>query len=153
MNTKNNLDSFLILSVEDDSDYYHLLNTLLVQQIKSGAVSRVEDGEEFLQFLQNCADDPIGSNHKWPDLILMDINMPRKNGIEALKEMRSDPRFPPIPVLMFTISDDLEDIKKSYEAGANGFITKPTNLQELIGVLQHAVNYWKNLEEKQELTV
>lgn len=153
MHINKNEDSFLILSVEDDSDYYHLLNTLLVQQIKAGVVRHAEDGEEFLHFLETCAEQPLSSEYEWPDLILMDINMPRKNGIEALQEMRSNPTIPPIPVVMFTISDDLEDIKKSYEAGANAFITKPTNFKELMDVLHHIVNFWKNLEEKRKLKV
>ncbi len=139
--------NFIVLSAEDDEDYFHLLNMILSQELKVDTVNHVVDGDELVKSLTQPHDVNNNKNPSWPELILLDLNMPKKNGIEALTEIRANPNIPKIPIVIFTISDDPNDIQSCYEKGANAFISKPTELKDLIDTLGSAINYWKNLKK------
>ncbi len=146
MNTDFKNNSFTILSAEDDDDYFRLLNILITRELKIEKLIHAIDGEELTNYLSKCAKE--NSTEKWPDLILLDLNMPRKNGLDALKEIRANNAIPLIPIVVFTISSDSKDIHEAYNFGANAFVTKPTDLPTLISTLKSVVEYWQNLKHK-----
>ena len=134
----------LILMAEDDDDF-HRLTAFEFQNFSDVELRRVEDGEELMDYLlhrgkyQNPMDAPS------PDLIFLDLNMPRKNGHEALREIRSNPQLPFIPILILTVSSDQKDIQRAYASGANSFITKPYDFQDWVEYLKGLKQYWFNI--------
>lgn len=137
--------TFKILSAEDDDDYFFLLKTILLDELQLKIeLEHVLDGEFLIEHLTKCHEEKqLSGRSQWPDLIFLDLNMPKKNGLEALKEIREHKLFPPIPIVVLTVSNDRTDIEKSYNFGANAFIPKPSDLMELVETLRHVVNYWQ----------
>jgi len=126
-----------ILLVDDN-----IGDVVLTKEALKGAefpnrVSVVRDGCEALEFLRRTGKF---ANASRPDLILLDINMPRKNGCEVLEEVRSDEDLRLIPIVILTSSED--DIRRSYELGANCFVTKPADLDEMVRVVQAINHFW-----------
>ena len=103
-------------------------------EVREVALRRVEDGKELMDTLLNTPAKP--------SLILLDLNMPRKNGLEALKEIRANNNLRQIPVVMLTISNNHTEIKLSYFLGANSFITKPLIFDHLVKMLEDLRHYW-----------
>lgn len=97
------------------------------------------DGEEALAYLRN---DRGFEKARRPDVILLDLNMPKKNGFEVLEEVKRDEKLKTIPVVMFTTSDLETDIAQAYERGASTFITKPVDFEGLIRTLDDFARYW-----------
>lgn len=144
--TKN--EGIVILMADDDDDDYLLTEKALKKSKLLNKLCRVHDGEELLDYLKGrgqYADggQPCGR----PGVILLDLNMPRKDGREALKEIKSDPELSDIPVVVFTTSKAEEDIYKSYKLGVNSFITKPVTFDNLIQVMQTLGKYWFEIVE------
>lgn len=137
---------FTILSAEDDEDYFHLLKVLLTRELKVLNLLHVSDGQELTDYMAKCEKGIDGE--QWPDLVLLDLNMPKKNGLEALKEIRANGNMPLVAIVMFTISDDKKDIDDCYSFGANAFITKPTDLKTLEATLKGIIEYWKHPKNK-----
>lgn len=135
-----------ILMADDDLDFSSLMSEALKQVKLDGEFSRVIDGEELMDHLSGLKKSTGGSRLP-PDLILLDLNMPRKNGFEALKEIRADQAWSRIPVIMFTISKDTRDVLRSYELGANTFMTKPFSFNALVKMLQAIKEYWLEFAE------
>ncbi|MDD5218236.1 MAG: response regulator [Candidatus Omnitrophica bacterium] len=132
----------VILMAEDDHDYY-LLTKDAIEKLAMGIDLRyVEDGEELMQYLLRQAkyEDPESSPR--PDIIFLDLNMPRKNGIEALREIKSNHALRQIPVIILTISQDAMDVSMCYRLGANSFITKPLGFEQLLDVIKVLSSYW-----------
>ena len=130
-----------ILMADDDLDFSSLISEALKQVKLDGEFRRVLDGEELIEYLSRLKPSSEGAPIP-PDLILLDLNMPRKNGFEALKEIRANPDWCRIPVIMFTISKDTRDVLRSYELGANTFMTKPFSFNGLVKMLQAVKEYW-----------
>ncbi|MDB5181488.1 MAG: response regulator [Candidatus Saccharibacteria bacterium] len=137
----------IILMADDDDDDYLLTQKALKQSKLLNTLCRVKDGEELLEYLhcEGQYSDPV--KYPRPGVILLDLNMPRKDGREALKEIKSDPDLRDIPVVVFTTSKAEEDIYKSYQLGVNSFITKPVTFEGLIGVMQTLGRYWFEIVE------
>ena len=110
-------------------------------------VFSVNDGEELLDYLRNKGEFKSKKNFPKPGIILLDLNMPKKDGREALKDIKSDPKLRLIPVIILTTSKAEEDIYKSYDLGVNSFITKPVTLEGLITVMNEINNYWFEIVE------
>jgi CheY-like chemotaxis protein len=83
-------------------------------------------------------------------LVLMDLNMPRKNGLDTLMEMKADPRLATVPVVMFSTSRDEEDIRRAYELGVSSYVVKPMGLPELVNAVALMRGYWLGLVEAPE---
>jgi CheY-like chemotaxis protein len=98
-----------------------------------------KDGREAMEFLRR--EGPF-RNVRQPDLVLLDIYMPLKDGFEVLRDMRSDPVLRKIPVIMLTSSGSGEDVNRAYEEGANTFITKPSDVDRLKKTIQLFADYW-----------
>jgi CheY-like chemotaxis protein len=134
--------SFTVLMADDDPE-----DCLLVEDAFKEAGHRheffcVEDGYELIDFLHHGGKFSDESVFPFPDLILLDLNMPRKSGREALKEIREDLRFKSIPIVVLTTSSAEQDISLCYKLGANTFITKPMGFPELVDVMGSLSKYW-----------
>jgi CheY-like chemotaxis protein len=133
-----------ILLADDDEDDRFLTREAFRQQFPVTEMAVVEDGEELMEFLRRTGRYE-SSEHSLPELILLDLNMPRKDGREALQEIKSDRELRHIPVVILTTSDAGIDIDNSYHWGANSFITKPSSFNTLMDITQTIGNYWFNV--------
>lgn len=133
-------DSIVILMADDDDDDFVLTQKALKKSKLLNKLVRVRDGEELLDYLNDRGQ--FAGNTVRPGVVLLDLNMPKKDGREALKEIKSDPRISDIPVVIFTTSKAEEDIYRSYQLGVNSFITKPVTFEELMQVVQTLGKYW-----------
>lgn len=140
-------DAIIILMADDDDDDYLLTQKALKQSKLLNELCRVKDGEELMDYLNGHGEYAGQREHRRPGVILLDLNMPRKDGREALKEIKSDPKLKDIPVVIFTTSKAEEDIYKSYQLGVNSFITKPVTFEGLLQVIQALGKYWFEIVE------
>ncbi len=136
---KNELTPIDILLVEDNPGDSRLAKEALKDSKLKNNLFIVDDGEEAMKFLKK--ESPY-ENVPRPDLILLDLNLPKKDGREVLKEIKTDDHLKRIPVVILTMSKAEEDIFKSYNLHANCFITKPIDLDQFIKVVQSIENFW-----------
>jgi CheY-like chemotaxis protein len=137
----------IILMADDDADDRMLAKEALEESRVLNELHFVEDGEELIEFLKQrgkYADAPR------PGLILLDLNMPRKDGREALKEIKADSGLRRIPVVVMTTSKAEEDIFRSYDLGASSFITKPVTFDRLVELMRTLGHYWVEFVELPE---
>lgn len=139
-------DTIVILMADDDDDDFVLTQKALRESKLLNKLVRVRDGEELLDYLL-AQGDYKGQEVERPGVILLDLNMPRKDGREALKEIKSHPSLNDIPVVVFTTSKAEEDIYRSYKLGVNSFITKPVTFDNLISVMTSLGKYWFEIVE------
>jgi CheY-like chemotaxis protein len=138
----------LILLADDDEDDRQLTTEALGEAQVRSELRCVEDGEELLDYLRRRGVyGPGGRDATRPGVILLDLNMPRMDGREALSQIKSDPELRRIPVVVLTTSRSEEDVVRSYELGANSFITKPTTFTGLVEVARGFARYWFELAE------
>lgn len=136
----------VILMADDDDDDFVLTKKALGESRLLNQLIRVRDGEELLDYLHRKGDF-TAENAPRPGVILLDLNMPRKDGREALREIKSDDGLRNIPVVVFTTSKAEEDIYKTYQLGVNSFITKPVTFENLTQVMRALGNYWFEIVE------
>jgi len=132
----------LILMADDDEDDILLTQKALEKGKLLNTLYSVRDGEELLDYLLHRGAFTDVENAPRPGIILLDLNMPKKDGREALKEIKSHPDLQDIPIVVFTTSKAEEDIYRSYRLGVNSFITKPVTFDSLIDVMQALGKYW-----------
>ena len=134
-----------ILMADDDMDDREFARTAMQESRLMNELRFVEDGEELLDYLyrRGAYSDPKSAPR--PGLILLDLNMPRKDGREALAEIKADPVLRKIPVVILTTSKAEEDILRSYDLGVNSYITKPVTFQGLAEVMKILSIYWFEL--------
>lgn len=130
-----------ILIADDDADDRKLIQKAFKECNMENDLCFVEDGQEVMDFLHNT-EKRSSKSKSLPDMILLDLNMPRKDGREALKEIKSDPVLKRVPVIVFTTSKSSDDILSTYESGGNCFITKPASFKELLGVVKQINDFW-----------
>jgi CheY-like chemotaxis protein len=128
-----------ILVVDDSPTDTKMVLWSLDKNKKGKSVVTLMDGVQALAYLKTREDGIL------PDLILLDLNMPKKNGWEVLAECKADPRLKVIPVVVFSTSASAADIKRSYELGANSFITKPFDLADFKAAIDLIEDYWLGL--------
>ena len=135
---------FVILLADDDEDDRFLTREAIVESHFASDFKCVCDGEEALQYLQKTGvyEGASEETAPRPDLILLDLNMPRKDGREVLREMKNDASLRSIPVVMLTTSKAEEDILRTYDLGVNSFITKPVSFEGLVEVMKTLNIYW-----------
>ncbi len=137
----------MILMADDDADDRILTREAMEESRVLNDLRFVEDGEELMDYLKRrgkYTDAPR------PGLILLDLNMPRKDGREALKEIKADPELRRIPVVVMTTSKAEEDIYRSYDLGASSFITKPVTFDRLVELMKALGRYWVEFVELPE---
>jgi CheY-like chemotaxis protein len=125
-----------VLFVDDDSDESYLFNEALEHAKLNIRLSRASNGNDLLSFLHS---QPA------PDLVIMDINMPYKDGVEALTEIRKEPRFNNIPLIIYSTSNNKDRINSCFEKGADLFVIKPEDFDELVQMVKKVCTIdWKN---------
>jgi CheY-like chemotaxis protein len=134
--------TMIILLAEDDPDDRYLISEALDENKIINQLFIVEDGEELLDYLNHRG--KYSDAEKWPrpGLILLDLNMPRKDGRQVLEEIKLVPELRRIPVIVLTTSQSEEDITRSYDLGISGFITKPVTFSGLLEVFKAIESYW-----------
>jgi CheY-like chemotaxis protein len=147
MSTMDQRKPVTILMADDDEDDRDFARQAIQENRLANELRFVEDGEELLDYLYRRGrfSDPKDSPR--PGLILLDLNMPRRDGREALREIKSDPSLRQIPVVVLTTSKTDEDILRSYDLGANCFISKPVTFEGLVDVVKVLDRHWLQIVE------
>ena len=133
---------FTILYADDDEDDQILVGEALKETPAANSIQYVQDGEELLDFLNNKGFYADEEKYPKPGLIFLDLNMPRKDGREALAEIKADPNLRSIPIIVLTTSKGEEDIQTAYDLGVNSFITKPVSYDSLVKIVKVVTKYW-----------
>lgn len=133
-----------ILIVDDDEDDLFFAQRALEKTNLPSDVKTVRDGAQMMDYLCGRG-DYRGDDGYMPDIILLDLNMPKKNGKEALAELRADPRLKHIPVILFTTSSNEQDIITGYQLGANSYIRKPVSFDAMVEAMGVIKTYWMEL--------
>jgi CheY-like chemotaxis protein len=136
-----------IVLADDDADDRMLARDALAEARLANDLFFVQDGEELLDFLRHRGRFADPGAVPRPGLILLDLNMPRKDGREALAEIKADPDLRRIPVVVLTTSKAEEDIYRTYDLGVNSFITKPVTFEGLVSVMKALGQYWFEIVE------
>lgn len=139
--------SITIVLADDDEDDRMLAIDALKESRLRNTLFCVQDGEELMDFLQRKGKYTSEKDAPRPGLILLDLNMPKKDGREALKEIKGDPNLKSIPVIVLTTSKAEEDIYRTYNLGVNSFITKPVTFEGLVAVMRAIGKYWFEIVE------
>lgn len=139
-------DPVVILMADDDDDDFMLTQKALKASKLLNKLIRVSDGEELIDYLTR-KNGYTAENAPRPGIILLDLNMPRKDGREALKEIKEHELLRNIPVVVFTTSKAEEDVYRSYQLGVNSFITKPVTFNNLLEVMSSLGRYWFEIVE------
>ncbi len=136
-----------ILIADDDQDDRDMICEALKESRLINDIHLVKDGEELMDYLHHRGkfEDPV--TNPLPGLILLDLNMPRMDGREALKEIKTNPHLRQIPVIVLTTSQAEEDIFRTYDLGVNSFITKPVSFESLVKVMTALGHYWFDIVE------
>src|SRR5437763_5417255 len=138
----------VILLADDDEEDRMLTADALEESRVVNDLRFVEDGDELLDYLYHRGKYSDPSTAPAPGLILLDLNMPRKDGREALREIKADPDLRRIPIVVLTTSKAEEDIYRTYDLGANSFITKPVTFEGLVSVMRDVGRYWIEVVER-----
>jgi CheY-like chemotaxis protein len=136
-----------ILLAEDDPDDRKLTHDAFLENRLANELACVEDGEELMDYLHRRGKYSNLRNTPLPGLILLDLNMPRKDGREALKEIKADPELRRIPIVVLTTSKAEEDILRSYDLGVNSYVTKPVTFKSLVELVKILGRYWFEVVE------
>jgi CheY-like chemotaxis protein len=145
--TKLNGQPIIILMADDDADDRMLTKDALAESRVLNDLRFVEDGEELLDYLKGRGVYADREKSPRPGLILLDLNMPKKDGREALKEIKADPELRRIPIVVMTTSKAEEDVYRSYDLGASSFITKPVTFERLVELMRTMGQYWVEFVE------
>ncbi len=137
-----NVKPVIFLMADDDPDDRFLIKEAFQESLVSNSLYFVEDGVELLDYLRRQDKYVNPKDAPTPDLILLDLNMPRKDGREALAEIKSDPQLRYIPVVVLTTSKAEEDIIRSYDIGAASYIAKPVTFDGLVNAIRGLGQYW-----------
>jgi CheY-like chemotaxis protein len=136
-----------ILLADDDPDDRQLTRDAFAENRLANVLNTVDDGEELLEYLQRRGRYADLRNEPLPGLILLDLNMPRKDGREALKEIKADANLRRIPIVVLTTSKAEEDILRTYDLGVNSYITKPVTFKSLVELIKLLGRYWFEVVE------
>lgn len=136
-----------ILMADDDADDRRLTQEAFEEGRLINDMRFVENGEQLLDYLHKVGPYAPPADAPRPGLILLDLNMPRKDGRTVLKELKTDPDLRQIPVVVLTTSKADEDIYKSYDLGVNSYIVKPVTFEALVDILQTLEKYWFEIVE------
>ena len=132
----------LIVIAEDDADDQFLFQTAFEENGLTVQIECVNNGVELVSYLDSCKSS--GDHIHFPSLIILDLNMPKKDGREVLKEIKNHPTYKTIPVIIFTTTKNEMEVRRCYELGANSYIVKPVSFDGLINIIREIKNYWFN---------
>ncbi len=137
----------LVLLVEDNPDDRDLTLIALREVYAGGNIVVCEDGEIALDYLFGTGRYAGRDPDVMPDFILLDLKLPKVDGLEVLKRVRADPRSAAIPVIVLTSSREASDVVLSYRCGANSYIRKPVDFAQFLETMRQIVTYWLNINE------
>jgi CheY-like chemotaxis protein len=144
MSNNNNIE---ILLADDDAEDRMLIIDALEESRLKNKVQEVENGEELMDYLLNRGKFSDKKKYPAPGIILLDLNMPKKDGREALKEIKEDKNLRSIPIIILTTSKAEEDILKTYNLGISSYITKPVTFVAMVDVMKTLNKYWLEIVE------
>lgn len=136
-----NSDMFSIMLVEDEKIDAVYFKKSLVAQSENMEVSVFSDGDDAIDYLQELAKEGI---RQFPDLIILDLNMPVRSGFEVIEEIRGDPRLMTIPIIVVSTSSAKRDVQKAYRMKVNAFVRKPDDLTGYDQVANAICHFWRN---------
>jgi len=136
-----------ILIADDDAEDRMLIRDALIANRLNNNLQFVEDGEQLMDYLQHQGKYSDKRKYPRPGLVLLDLNMPRKDGREALLEIKANPELRTMPVIVLTTSKAEEDILRTYNLGVSSFITKPVSFNALVNIMQTLKKYWFEIVE------
>ncbi|MEH0158224.1 response regulator [Limibacter armeniacum] len=143
--SENSRNPFVILYADDDPEDRMLAEEAFEECKLLNRLIFVEDGDQLVRYLKHEGEYADEKEFPTPGLILLDLNMPKKDGREALKEIKSDPSLKMIPIVVLTTSSDEDDIHDTYELGVSSFITKPVSFDSLVDTIKTLGKYWIEL--------
>ena len=132
----------LIVIAEDDADDQFLFQTAFEENGLTFQIKFVNNGVELVSYLDSC--NGTGDQSHFPSLIILDLNMPKKDGREVLNEIKNHPTYKIIPVIIFTTTKNEMEVKRCYELGANSYIVKPVSFDGLLHIISEIKNFWFN---------
>jgi len=133
-----------LLIAEDDEDDRFLVEAALKECGHTDQLCFVENGVELMEFLET-EKNKNGMERNFPAFILLDLNMPKKDGREALKQIKEDLDLKVIPIVIFTTTKNENEVRRCYELGANTYVVKPVSFERLVTVISDIRNYWLNV--------
>jgi CheY-like chemotaxis protein len=136
------LERFVVLLADDDPNDILLTREAFAEGGIAAQLVTVGDGEELMEYLEQSGRYSTQPSPPPPNLILLDLNMPRKDGREALRDIRQNRRFKTIPVIAFTTSESEDEVSRIYELGANSYIAKPSSFDGLVEIMTRLTHYW-----------
>lgn len=131
-----------ILVADDDPDDRMMIKEAFTENRIANEIEFVEDGEELMAYLRRQEPYTELKDAPYPGIVLLDLNMPKKDGREALRELKADPDLCRIPVIVLTTSQAEEDIVRTYGMGVSSFITKPVSFEGLVDAVRVICRYW-----------
>lgn len=134
------MEEIFILIAEDDADDRFLLQAAFEENGFTDRLHFVENGVEVLEYLNSLK--PLEKEKKFPRFILLDLNMPKKDGREVLRELKQHPELKKIPVVIFSTTNNEQEMRRCYELGANSYITKPNSFESLLKTVAALRSYW-----------
>ncbi|HEY1040042.1 MAG TPA: response regulator [Bacteroidia bacterium] len=152
MNIEKKESDYCILIADDDVDDQYMIKQAFSSINLNENVHTVNDGVELTDYL-NKRGKYKDVQVLVPKVILLDLNMPKKDGRECLKELKAHPRFKKIPIVIYSTSSNPDDISYAYEHGASSYITKPYSYQELVKIMETFKQYWFNTAKTTEITL
>lgn len=135
----------ILMMADDDVDDREFVREAFDRSGFRGEFRYVEDGGALVEYLKRAKEKPRDRDCPMPDLILLDLNMPRVDGYEALKLIKSDDGLRRIPIVVLSTSESESDIQKTYDHGVNSFITKPSGFEDLVEMAGRLKKYWLEL--------
>ena len=141
---KNNFNLAILVGEDNVDDVFLMKHTLKKAQFVN-PVRFVSDGEEVMAYLHGEGKFADRAEHPFPGLLLLDIKMPRLDGLETLALIRNDPRYKRLVVILLTSSNREQDINRAFDLQANSYLVKPARPEELLGVLEQIRGYWLGL--------
>lgn len=136
----NNPPFHILLADDDEADRFIFTEAFSELKIQT-IVKTVNDGDQLMEYLGNA-------DNKMPHILFLDLNMPRKNGLECLKEIRGNEKFKDVSIAIYSTSDNEKDMEETFQGGANVYITKPADFNTLKQVLERAVMTAYHFEQK-----
>ncbi|MDR3679643.1 MAG: response regulator [Flavipsychrobacter sp.] len=140
------MEEIFILIAEDDADDRFLLQAAFEENGFKDKLQFVENGVEVMDYLNNLLGEK-DENTQLPRFILLDLNMPKKDGREVLKELKQHSELKKIPVVIFSTTNNEHEMRRCYELGANSYITKPHNFESLIKTVAALRSYWMHASD------
>ncbi|MFN3307710.1 MAG: response regulator [Anaerolineales bacterium] len=131
-----------ILLVEDNPDHAELLRRLFQSYLVRNVFCQVEDGEQALAYLNRKGEYADEARYPYPDLLLLDLRLPKVDGFQVLEQVKSSPKHRHLVVVILTSSRDEQDVQRAYQLYANSYLVKPYRMEELMDILRYVGLYW-----------